>query len=96
MKLTAKPVRGSGVRHKPLAATTAPGYKNPNRQIVVRDTGAASRLRDRQSVYELRCDACGLRYGCNGMDIKARLCPGCQGGVAAEPLRESQQSSLFG
>jgi hypothetical protein len=95
MKLTSKPVRGSGARIKTPAATTAPGFRNPNEQVVVRDTGASSAVRDRQSIYELRCEHCRHRYGCNGMDIKARLCPNCQGGVPGETLRESQQAALF-
>ena len=88
MKLTAPPRRGTGVRSKGLASTTTPGFVNGNRQEVIRDTGAASITREAQSIYELRCNACRNRYGCNGMDIKARKCPACQGGVQGEPLRE--------
>jgi len=92
MKLTAPPRRGTGVRSKATAATTTPGFVNPNRQEVIRDTGAASTTRDSQSIYELRCNACKHRYGCNGMDIKARKCPVCQGGVVGETLREAMPS----
>jgi hypothetical protein len=95
MRLTAKPLRGSGLRPKALAPTTTPGYRNSNGQIVVRDTGAPSATRANQSIHELRCAACEHRYGCNGMDIKARLCPKCQGGAAGEALREPQPT-LFG
>jgi hypothetical protein len=49
-----------------------------------------------QVVYRLRCGKCGNEYGCNGMDIKARRCPQCQGGVAGEVLRENAQAGLFG
>lgn len=69
---------------------------NPNRQVVERATGAPSATRAAQTVYALRCRDCGFVYGCNGLDIKERRCPGCQGGVPGEPLRESQQGSLFG
>ncbi|MEO6924559.1 MAG: hypothetical protein ABI142_12100 [Bryocella sp.] len=89
MKLTAPVRRGTGMRSKALAPTTRPGYINPNRQEVIRDTGAASRSREAQTVYEMRCNACQSRYGCNGMDIKGRRCPGCQGGAAAEAVREA-------
>ena len=85
-------MRGSGARPKALAQTTTPGYKNPNMQTVIRDTGARSTTRDAQSIYELRCNRCDNRYGCNGMDIKGRKCPSCQGGVLCEPLREAMPS----
>lgn len=96
MKLTGMPRRGPGVVSKQRAQTTEPGFRNPNEQVVVTSTGAASSVRDSQVVYKLRCEHCKNEYGCNGMDIKTRLCPKCQGGVAGEPLRESQQTSLFG
>ncbi len=85
-----------GVREGARAVTTEPGYKNPNRQIVVNKNGAPSTTRDNQIVYRLRCELCQHEYGCNGMDIKARLCPKCQGGTAGEPLRDdASQASLF-
>lgn len=96
MKLSAPARRGGFSTAKSLSPTTAPGYVNPNGQKVIRDTGAASLTRDRQSIYHLRCGKCGHDYGCNGMDIKARLCPRCQQGVEGEPLRESATLSLFG
>jgi hypothetical protein len=92
MKLTAPSRRGTGARMKPPAATARPGYVNTNRQEVIRDTGAPSTTRDAQSIYELRCNACRHRYGCNGMDIKARKCPACHGGAVGEPLREAMPS----
>lgn len=95
MKLTAMARRGPGVPKKARAQTTEPGFQNPNGQIVVSSTGAASAVREAQVIYKLRCSRCRNEYGCNGMDIKARLCPKCQGGVPGEPLRESQQTSLF-
>lgn len=90
MKLTSPPRTGMGTRSAARAATAEPGFRNPNRQVVVARTGAASTLRDRQIIYQLRCADCGHNYGCNGMDIKARRCPSCQNGAPAEPLREPQ------
>jgi hypothetical protein len=72
----------------PQNPTTAPGYLNPNKQLVIAATGAPSTTRDRQSVYHLRCTHCRHDYGCNGMDIKGRLCPNCQSGIKGELLRE--------
>jgi hypothetical protein len=89
MHLTAPPRRGSQSARS-LSPTTAPGYTNPNHQCVIAATGAPSVTRARQTSYHLRCGACGFNYGCNGMDIKERRCPGCQAGVAGEPLREPQ------
>ena len=68
---------------------------NPNRQVVERATGAPSAERRGQTIYALRCRDCGYNYGCNGLDIKERRCPQCQGGVAGEPLPARQQGSLF-
>ena len=75
--------------------TTEPGFVNPNRQVVERATGAASGVRRNQAVYTLRCRDCGFGYGCNGLDIKERRCPACQGGVAGEAVQE-RQPGLFG
>jgi hypothetical protein len=94
MRLTSPQRRGTGVRSKALAATTRPGFVNPNRQEVIRDTGAKSAARNAQSVYVLRCNACQQNYGCNGMDIKARRCPACQGGVPGEAFWE-REAGLF-
>jgi hypothetical protein len=88
-------VRGSGARPKALAQTTTPGFTNPNKQTVIRDTGARSTTRDAQSIYELRCEYCQHRYGSNGIDVKARRCPKCQSGAEGEPLREAAPT-LFG
>ncbi|MDE1163512.1 MAG: hypothetical protein PW792_16435 [Acidobacteriaceae bacterium] len=97
MRLTSKPRAGSGVREGARAVTTEPGFRNPNAQVVVARTGAASTLRANQVIYRMKCQGCSREYGCNGMDIKARLCPFCQGGAAAEPLRDdSAQPTLFG
>ena len=96
MKLTAKPRDGMGIRSSARAATAEPGARNANRQVVMARTGAPSTTRERQVIYKLRCADCGYEYGCNGMDIKARRCPQCQGGVAGEPLREPPQAGLFG
>lgn len=78
----------------PRTPTTEPGFVNPNRQAVERVTGAASAERRGQSIYALRCRDCSFAYGCNGLDIKERRCPRCQGGVAGEPLPQ-QPPSLF-
>ena len=79
----------------PQNPTTQPGYQNPNRQLVIATTGAPSTTRDSQKIYHLRCTLCRHDYGCNGMDIKARLCPNCQSGAKGEPLREPEMLSLF-
>ena len=90
MRLT--PPTGTPARHKKItglrALTTEPGFSNPNRQIVVRGTGAPSTTRSAQTIYALRCGDCDHTYGCNGLDIKDRRCPACQGGLRGEPLRE--------
>lgn len=70
------------------ALTTEAGFVNPNRQVVIRATGARSTTRDAQSIYALRCRDCGNEYGCNGLDIKERRCPACQGGAPGEPVPE--------
>ena len=85
---TGPPGRARHVRPGLRAPTTEPGFRNPNRQAVERATGAPSTTRDAQTVYALRCGDCGYGYGCNGLDIKERRCPACQGGVAGEPLPE--------
>ena len=84
---TGRPGRG-GLKNGPRAPTTEPGFVNPNRQVVERATGAPSAVRQHQTVYALRCRACGFAYGCNGLDVKERRCPSCQGGVAGEPMPE--------
>jgi hypothetical protein len=94
MRLTAPARRGGAVSGHGNAPTTAPGYENPNRQQVIARTGAPSVTRANQTIYHLRCRPCGFDYGCNGMDIKDRLCPRCQQGVVGEPLPE-RPPSLF-
>ena len=88
MKLTAPPHRGRSSASPSLSQTTAPGFLNPNQQKVIAATGARSTSRANQNIYHLRCGLCAHDYGCNGLDIKARLCPSCQSGVPGEPLRE--------
>ena len=79
------------------AATTTPGYVNPHGQRVLAATGAASAVRAGQTVYRLKCGRCGLEYGCAGIDVKDRRCPGCQGGTEGEALRERADGpGLFG
>lgn len=82
------PRRGSGVKAGPRTPTTEPGFTNPNRQVVEWATGAASAMRRAQTIYALRCGDCGQSYGCNGLDIKERRCPHCQGGVPGEAIPE--------
>ncbi len=91
---TGPPRRGAGPRRGPRTPTTEPGFANPNRQVVERGTGAPSATRPAQTIYALRCGDCGFRYGCNGLDVKERRCPACQGGVAGEPLAE-RPATLF-
>lgn len=89
---TGPPRRRASARSGTRTLTTEPGFVNPNRQVVERATGAPSTTRDGQMIYALRCRDCSHSYGCNGLDIKERRCPGCQGGVLGEPLREPQPS----
>lgn len=99
MRLTSSPgpfVRSASRRAGPRTLTTEPGFVNPNRQVVERATGVSSAERRGQTVYALRCRDCSHAYGCNGLDIKERRCPACQGGVKGEPIPERQQGSLFG
>jgi hypothetical protein len=48
--------------------TTQPGYKNRNKQMVVRKTSSAGNDNN-QVVYELECLDCGYKYGANVSDI---------------------------
>ena len=90
MKRTKRIQMGAG------AVTTVPGYTNTNGQTVVRGTGAASAVRTGQSIYRVRCGHCTLEYGVAGIDIKDRLCPGCQDGTPGETLRDAVRGpSLF-
>ncbi len=84
--------RSASARSGPRTPTTEPGFTNPHRQVVERATGAPSASRAGQAIYALRCRDCGFTYGCNGLDVKDRCCPFCQGGVPGEPLREAQPS----
>ncbi len=86
------PGRAAAPRKGPRTPTTEPGFLNPNRQMVERATGAPSPTRPGQTVYALHCSDCGYHYGCNGLDVKERRCPACQGGTQGEPLREAQPS----
>lgn len=65
--------------------TTRPGFVNPNRQTVVRQTKFGSNHWN-QTTYELACADCGERYGANGCDIHIRRCPSCQSGKPGSPL----------
>lgn len=62
-------------------ATTVPGYRNRNGQIVVRPTGLHGNDH-LQRIYVLRCEKCQVEYGANGSDIFQRRCPSCDGGRA--------------
>jgi hypothetical protein len=65
--------------------TTTPGFVNPHGQEVIRDTGKTGTDHG-QSVYELKCQHCGHRYGSNGSDNFQRKCPECQGGAEGPAL----------
>lgn len=69
----------TGPRSGSSGATTTPGYRNRNGQIVIRATGRPGTDHNQQ-VYQLACEACGLNYGANGSDIFQRKCPSCGGG----------------
>jgi hypothetical protein len=60
-------------------STTTAGYKNPNRQVVLRQTNLSGNLAG-QRLYVLMCGDCGREYGANGCDIHLRKCPGCMDG----------------
>lgn len=67
------------------ARTREPGFKNPKKQVVLRNT-------DRQGtdlhqfVDVLRCEKCGHEYGSNGSNNHNRKCPNCQGGKPGLPF----------
>jgi hypothetical protein len=92
LKLTSPTGRGAGIRSRTFASTTTPGFINPRKQEVIRNTGAPSTTRDAQTIYELRCNVCKHRYGAAGIDIKDRCCPKCQNGAPGEQLREAPRS----
>lgn len=60
--------------------TTEIGYKNRNRQTVIRKTDVPGNDHN-QLVYVLRCGDCSHEYGANGSDIFQRRCPKCDGGA---------------
>ena len=68
--------RGSGQTSE---GTIAVGYKNPNRQVVLRQTNGSGNVPG-QRLYVLMCGDCGREYGANGCDVHLRKCPGCMGG----------------
>jgi hypothetical protein len=89
MKLTAYQGKGRAGGSKGRSApTTTPGWVNTRGQEVVERTGSASATFPGQVVYRLRCRQCAHEYGANGIDVKARTCPKCQGGAKGEPLVE--------
>ena len=65
--------------------TTEPGYKNDNRQVVLRRTDYPGTDHN-QYVYVLHCEECDNEYGANGSDIHQRKCPSCQGGKPGLPF----------
>jgi PHP family Zn ribbon phosphoesterase len=56
--------------------TTKVGYVNPNRQVVIRNTGKRG-TDNNARVYQIACSHCGYVYGANGTDIFERKCPKC-------------------
>jgi hypothetical protein len=65
--------------------TTEPGYRNRNRQTVVRATELPGTDHN-QKIYVLKCGDCGIEYGANGSDIHLRRCPNCQFGRPGLPF----------
>ncbi len=82
------------VRKPPVAAntssrrvsrgTTTVGHVTNNQQEVLRATGLPGTDHG-QSIYVLRCKACGYEYGANGSDIWVRKCPKHDGGKPGLP-----------
>ena len=72
----------------PRFRTTDPGYRNPNHQEVLQNTGFPSDSFPGQKIYRLRCNGCSHEYGSNGCDIHIRRCPSCQQGARGEQLHE--------
>lgn len=68
--------------------STEPGFKNKNRQRLVRKAAWMEAERDGQYVYVLRCEVggCGHEYGAVGIDVHARRCPRCQDGKPGLPV----------
>ena len=89
---TGPPARRAVAKPGRRSPTAEPGFTNAHRQVVERATGAASARREHQTVYALRCRDCNFLYGCNGLDIKDRCCPQCQGGIVGEPLQVRHQA----
>jgi len=59
--------------------TTDIGYVSKNRQTVLRKTNRPSSHHN-QTIFDLKCGACGETYGANGSDIWLRKCTSCQAG----------------
>ena len=66
-------------RTKGCTRTTTPGWKNDNKQVVLRATGKPGNARG-QKAYEMKCSMCDFVYVANGADVWQRKCPRCQGG----------------
>jgi hypothetical protein len=58
--------------------TTETGYRNRNRQVVIRVTHLSG-TDHYQYVYVLRYGKCSQEYEANGSDIFQRKCPNCRG-----------------
>ena len=67
------PIRGEIV----LERTTSVGFRNPQRQGVVRKTDGHGRG-PFERVYELECEDCHCRYRRGGSEVHAAGCPRCQ------------------
>ena len=74
--------------------TTSPGYRNPNKQVVVRPTGMAGTDFNNE-IYELECETCGTHYGANGSDIHSRKCPKCGGGRPGLSIRQVNEPAAW-
>ena len=64
--------------------TTKTGYVNKHGQANLGSTGRPGH--HNQTVYRMKCRACGYVYGANGADIFQKKCPKCQGGAAGPGL----------
>ena len=87
-------MRTRKIKLQTTAPTLVPGTRNSNGQVLIGDTGWPSESRAGQRIYRMRCAACSLEYGANGIDVEKRACPGCGGGMPGERLRE-RGLSLF-
>jgi len=77
--------------------TTEAGYRNRNKQRVLRRVDWVDSEMYGQNSYHLICDRyqCGYEYVTDGISIHQRLCPRCQSGKPGLPVPEAVPT-LFG